>query len=113
MEMEPMINLYLEYGMSKQLRERSLQSYKQTLGLFAAWIRDQGILEIEEIKDATIRKYTMLSIVKLTVSKRNICVLVWIIGLSRNTTKKSESLKIHNWKIGKTKPANAESKILV
>ena len=54
-----MINLYLEYGMSKQLRERSLQSYKQTLGLFAAWIRDQGILEIEEIKDATIRKYIL------------------------------------------------------
>ena len=52
-----MINLYLEYGMSKQLRERSLQSYEQTLRLFAAWIREQGVSEIEEIKDATIRKY--------------------------------------------------------
>ena len=38
LKMNAMIDAYLEYGMSKQLRERTLQSYAQGLRLFAVWL---------------------------------------------------------------------------
>ena len=60
LKMNAMIDAYLEYGMSKQLREKTLQSYAQGLRLFAVWLEEQmGICDAEEIRDLTIRKYIL------------------------------------------------------
>ena len=59
MEFEKTIQLYLEYCMSKQLRKRSLNAYEQTLRLFGIWLRQEGIQEVEGIKDSTIRRYIL------------------------------------------------------
>jgi len=55
-----MIDVYLEYCDSKQLRPRTIGSYRQALELFAVWLKkSEGIEHIEEVKDATIRRYIM------------------------------------------------------
>ena len=60
LETNAMIDAYLEYGMSKQLREKTLVSYEQTLRLFGVWLREEmGICDVEKIRDITIRKYIL------------------------------------------------------
>lgn len=41
MNLQRMIALFMDYCASKQLRPRTLQSYEQTLRLFARWLRDE------------------------------------------------------------------------
>ena len=46
--------------MSKQLREKTLQSYEQGLRMFALWLEEQvGICDAEEIWVLTIRTYIL------------------------------------------------------
>jgi len=60
MEVMRMIDAYLEYCESKQLRPRTIGSYRQALELFAVWLKEsEGIEHIEDVKDATIRRYIM------------------------------------------------------
>lgn len=60
MEMKPTIDLYLEYCLSKQLRPKSLHAYGQGLNLFAAWLEEETeITQVEDIRDAAIRKYML------------------------------------------------------
>ena len=60
MEVMKMIDVYLEYCESKQLRPRTIGSYRQALELFAVWLKEsEGIEEIEDVKDTTIRRYIM------------------------------------------------------
>ena len=55
-----MIDVYLEYCESKQLRPRTIGSYRQALELFAVWLKEsEGIEHIEDVKDATIRRYIL------------------------------------------------------
>ena len=60
MKMKPTIELYLEYCMSKQLRPKSMHAYEQGLKLFAVWLEEElEITEVEDIRDAAIRKYIL------------------------------------------------------
>lgn len=60
MEMGKMIEVYLEYCVSKQLRPKTIGSYRQALELFAVWLKEsEGIEQIEDVRDATIRRYIM------------------------------------------------------
>ena len=60
MEIKPTINLYLEYCMSKQLRQKSLYAYEQGLRLFAVWLEEElDIMEVEDVRDAAIRKHIL------------------------------------------------------
>ena len=40
MKIDRSITLFLNYCRSKQLRPKTLQSYEQTLALFAKWLRE-------------------------------------------------------------------------
>ena len=60
MELDAMIQEYLEYGMSRQLRKKTLHSYEQALRMFSVWLaKEAGIHEVEQIREATIRKYVL------------------------------------------------------
>ena len=55
MKIDRSITLFLNYCRSKQLRPKTLQSYEQTLALFAKWLREsERIKEVEEIREITI-----------------------------------------------------------
>ena len=52
MEMNRMIAMFMEYCKSKQLRERTMLSYEQSLKLFAVWLEDvEEITHVEKIKE--------------------------------------------------------------
>ena len=58
MNLQKMIALFMDYCASKQLRLRTLQSYEQTLQLFARWLRDEMEIEdVEDVKEPHIRSY--------------------------------------------------------
>ena len=58
MEMNRMIAMFMEYCKSKQLRERTMLSYEQSLKLFAVWLEDvEEITHVEKIKEMNIRRY--------------------------------------------------------
>ena len=58
MNLQKMIALFMDYCASKQLRLRTLQSYEQTLQLFARWLRDEMEIEdVEDEKETHIRSY--------------------------------------------------------
>lgn len=60
MELDAMIQEYLEYGMSRQLRKKTLHSHEQALRMFSVWLaKEAGIHEVEQIREATIRKYVL------------------------------------------------------
>ena len=60
MKIDRSITLFLNYCRSKQLRPKTLQSYEQTLALFAKWLREsEKIEEVEEIMEITIREYML------------------------------------------------------
>lgn len=61
MEMEAMIQEYLEYGTSRQLRKKTLHSYEQALRMFSIWLDASGMHDVEQIREVTVRKY-MLSL---------------------------------------------------
>lgn len=55
MEMNRMIAMFMEYCKSKQLRERTMLSYEQSLKLFAVWLEDvEEITHVEKIKEMNI-----------------------------------------------------------
>lgn len=58
MEFGRMIAMYMEHCKSKQLREKTMISYEQTLKLFAAWLWEaEGVVHVEKVKEASIRRY--------------------------------------------------------
>ena len=60
MEIGRMIALYMDYCRSKQLRPKTMLSYEQTIKLFARWLKEvEGIDQVEQIKEATIRHYIL------------------------------------------------------
>ena len=60
MEISRAFNLYMEYCRSKQLRQRTMISYEQTIKLFIRWLKEvEGIDQIEQIKEVTIRHYIL------------------------------------------------------
>lgn len=60
MEISRAFNLYMEYCRSKQLRQRTMLSYEQTIKLFIRWLKEvEGIDQIEQIKEVTIRHYIL------------------------------------------------------
>lgn len=62
MEMNRMIAMFMEYCKSKQLRERTMLSYEQSLKLFAVWLEDvEEITHVEKIKEMNIRRYPLES----------------------------------------------------
>lgn len=59
MEINEAISLYMDYCLGRQLRNKTQESYKQTLRLFAAWIiNEQQISEVRDISERHIRLYT-------------------------------------------------------
>ena len=61
MELNAMIQEYLEYGTSRQLRKKTLHSYEQALRMFSIWLDASGMHDVEQIREVTVRKY-MLSL---------------------------------------------------
>lgn len=60
MHVEKSIGLFLNYCRSRQLRERSIQSYEQALRLFAVWLREgEGIEDVDDIRERTVREYSV------------------------------------------------------
>lgn len=52
------IDEYMYYCRSRKLRQKTMQSYEQTLRLFEKWCKDEeNITKPEEVREATIRKY--------------------------------------------------------
>lgn len=52
------IDEYMYYCRSRKLRPKTMNSYEQTLHLFARWCADEeGIIAPNEVTEATIRKY--------------------------------------------------------
>ena len=50
LNLQRMIALFMDYCLSKQLRPKTIQSYEQTLKLFARWLEEE--MEIDEVEDA-------------------------------------------------------------
>ena len=60
MEISRAFSLYMEYCRSKQLRQRTMMSYEQTIKLFIRWLKEvEGIDHVEQIREATIRHYIL------------------------------------------------------
>lgn len=58
MPFEWQVEEFMCYCQSKQLREKTMKSYEQTIKLFVKWVRDsQKIESVEVIKEQTIRRY--------------------------------------------------------
>jgi len=56
---ERSMELFYTYCRSKQLRPKTMQAYRQGLELFAAWLQQQGIEHVTEIREMTIRSYIL------------------------------------------------------
>ena len=53
-----LINEYMVYCRSRQLRAKTLNSYEQALRLFERWCKEQmSIDDVAEITDSIIRRY--------------------------------------------------------
>ena len=60
MDMERVISLYMDECASKQLREKTMQSYEKTLKLFTVWLKENEKTDrVEDIEDRTIRRYVL------------------------------------------------------
>lgn len=58
MEFNRTIAQYMEHCRSRQLRQKTMSSYEQTLTLFAIWMRQMyDVVKVEEIREAHIRQY--------------------------------------------------------
>ena len=58
MEINRMIALYMGYRQSRQLREKTMLSYEQSLKLFAACLEtSEEVTQVEQIKESVIRRY--------------------------------------------------------
>ena len=52
------IDEFMVYCRSRQLRERTLNSYEQTLRLFERWCREQmNIVDVDKVTESVIRRY--------------------------------------------------------
>lgn len=49
LNLQRMIALFMDYCMSKQLRPKTMQSYEQTLKLFARWLQEE--MDIENVDE--------------------------------------------------------------
>lgn len=60
LSLQGMIAVFMDYCHSKQLRMKTLNSYEQSLKLFAKWINEQhGVENAEQVKEAHIRAYIL------------------------------------------------------
>ena len=60
MDMERVISLYMDECASKQLREKTMQSYEKTLKRFTVWLKENEKTDrVEDIEDRTIRRYVL------------------------------------------------------
>ena len=58
MEIDRLIEVYMDDCMSRQLRRRTMISYEQTLKLFARWLENnEKITHVEDIKEINIKRY--------------------------------------------------------
>lgn len=58
LSLEFMIDEYMVYCRSRQLREKTMASYEQSLRLFERWCREQMCINyVENISDGVIRRY--------------------------------------------------------
>lgn len=58
MEFNRTIAQYMEHCRSRQLRQKTMSSYEQTLTLFAIWMRQMyDVTQVEAIREAHIRQY--------------------------------------------------------
>lgn len=53
------MDLFYNYCRSKQLRPKTMQTYRQGLQLFELWLKGQGIGDVTEICEMTIRGYIL------------------------------------------------------
>ena len=53
------MDLFYNYCRSKQLRPKTMQTYRQGLQLFELWLKGQGIVDVTEICEMTIREYIL------------------------------------------------------
>ena len=52
------IDEYMVYCRSKQLREKTMASYEQTLRLFERWCKEQmGIKSVDKVSESVVRRY--------------------------------------------------------
>jgi len=56
MKVDRSLELFSNYCRSRQLRPRTMQTYRQSIRLFAAWLRGR---DVEEIHEMTIRDYIL------------------------------------------------------
>ena len=59
MKVDRSLELFSNYCRSRQLRPRTMQTYRQSIRLFAAWLREREIEDVEEIHEMTIRDYIL------------------------------------------------------
>ena len=100
MDMERMIAMYMDECMSRQLRPKTMQSYEQTLRLFAAWLKESEKIErIEDIQDRTMRKYIieLQTRGKYTFSANKKTDTVNYPQRRRDYNKKVENITINNY----------------
>mgnify|MGYP003097157272 CR=1 FL=1 len=52
------IEEYMVYCRSRQLREKTMASYEQTLRLFERWCKEQmGIESVDKVTESVVRRY--------------------------------------------------------
>ena len=57
-EFEWQLDEFMVYCRSRQLRERTMASYEQTLRLFERWCMEQmNITDVDKITESVVRRY--------------------------------------------------------
>ena len=58
MSLQQMVEIFMDYCISKQLRPKTMKGYEQALRLFIRWVRERyGVDSVEKLKEAHIRAY--------------------------------------------------------
>ena len=63
LSLQEMMEIFMDYCVSKQLRPKTLAAYDQTMRLFIRWLTERyGVLSVEQLKEAHIRAYIQFSL---------------------------------------------------
>ena len=58
MSLQKMVDIFMDYCISKQLRPKTMKGYEQALRLFIRWVGERyGVDSVEKLKEAHIRAY--------------------------------------------------------
>ncbi|MDO4744800.1 MAG: site-specific integrase [Clostridia bacterium] len=58
LSMNRLIDEYMVYCRSRQLREKTMSSYEQALRLFERWCKEEmKIVDVDKISEAVVRRY--------------------------------------------------------